>query len=127
MADEHGKRKLLTYRALYRLNRAFARVVRNLNQLHSAQVFKDDIPDEGQPRYWQESLAEIQGEINRRLTQNLHNMEHGDVRRLGRVVEMAPRVRELLYGTEKDDDGDGSTTPKREHRKPRRSKMSRKR
>ena len=47
MADDHGKRKLFTYRALYRLNRAFARVVRNLNQLYTAQIFRDDI--EGQP------------------------------------------------------------------------------
>ena len=116
MADDHGKRKLLTYRALYRLNRAFARVVRNLNQLHTAQIFKGDIPDEGQPQSWQDSLEEIQTEINRRLTENLHNMEHGDVKRLGRIVEMAPRIRELLYGPDEAGRSQG-------HRKSRRKKQ----
>ena len=116
MADDHGKRKLLTYRALYRLNRAFARVVRNLNQLHTAQIFKDDIPQEGQPEAWQNGLEEIQAAINRRLTQNLHNMEHGDVKRLNRVVEMAPHIRELLYGPDEAGRNQG-------HRKPRRKKQ----
>ncbi len=72
MADSDVIRKLHVYRALYRLNRAFAHVTRNLDQLLVAQVFKEDIPNEDHPHGWQDQIAEIQAEINRRLTENLH-------------------------------------------------------
>jgi len=98
MADSDVIRKLRVYRALYRLNRAFAHLTRNLDQLLITQVFKEDIPDEDNPRGWQEQLAEIQLEINRRLTENLHNMEHGDIKRLHRIMDTDPRVRALYFG-----------------------------
>jgi hypothetical protein len=93
MADSDVIRKLRVYRALYRLNRAFAHIAHNLDQLLIDQVFKDDIPDEDHPLGWQYHLAEIQMEINRRLSENLHNMEHGDIKRLHRITDTAPNVR----------------------------------
>ncbi|HEX7284685.1 MAG TPA: hypothetical protein VF532_00795 [Candidatus Angelobacter sp.] len=93
MTDTQGNGKLSTYRALYRLNRAFAHVDHNLETLLGAKVVDDEYM-----RAWQDQLAEVRAEINRRLTENLHNMEHGDVMRLGRIVAMAPQVR-ALYAT----------------------------
>lgn len=83
MADSDVTRKLFVYRALYRLNRAFTRVNHNLDQLLIGQIFKEDVLGEDLPHGWQDRIAEIQGEINRRLTENLHRMEHGDVRHHG--------------------------------------------
>jgi len=103
MADPDITRKLLTYRALYRLNRAFAHLDRSLDELLIAQVCKDDLPDEGHPCGWQDQLAETQAEINRRLTENLHKMEHGDMKRLGRIVDLAPQVRKLYFKEEQPD------------------------
>jgi hypothetical protein len=95
MTDTQGNGKLSTYRALYRLNRAFAHVDHNLETLLGAKVVDDEYA-----QAWQDQLAEVRAEINRRLTENLHNMEHGDVMRLGRIVAMAPRVRELYAAQE---------------------------
>lgn len=97
MADHDVIRKLRVYRALYRLNRAFAHIARNLDQLLVAEAFKEDIPDEDNPRGWQRQLAEIQAAMNRRLTENLHRMEHGDIMRLARVEAIDQRIRELHY------------------------------
>lgn len=94
MADFDVTRKLHAYRALYRLNRAFAFITRNLDQLLVAGFFKDDIPDENRPHGWQLQFDEMQGEINRRLTENLHRMEHGDIMRLARVMDVDETVRE---------------------------------
>jgi hypothetical protein len=101
MADSDVIRKLRIYRALYRLNRAFAHITYNLDYLLLAQVFKDS--DEDHPHGWQDQLSEVQAEINRRLTENLHNLEHGDARRLGRIVEMAPHIRKLLFARNEAD------------------------
>ena len=92
MATTDGKRKLKVYRSLYRLNLAFARLHETLNWLTVARILADQIPDD-LPRVWQDHLAEIQAEVNRGITETLHNMEHGDVRRLGRFRDMAPKVR----------------------------------
>lgn len=97
MADHDVIRKLLIYRALYRLNRAFAHIVSTLDQLLVAEAFKEDIPDEDNPRSWQGQMAGIQAEINRRLTENLHRMEHGDIMRLARVEAIDPVIRERHY------------------------------
>jgi hypothetical protein len=103
MADSDVIRKLHVYRALYRLNRAFALLTHNLDQLLIAQVFKDDIPDEQNPSGWQMHLAQIQMEINRHLTQTLCNLEHGDIKRLHKIMDMDPRVRALMYGEDFDE------------------------
>jgi hypothetical protein len=95
MADHDVIRKLRVYRALYRLNRAFVHIARNLDLLLVAEVFKDDIPDQDHPRGWQEQMALIQMEINRQLTENLHRLEHGDIRHLARIEAIDPKVREL--------------------------------
>jgi hypothetical protein len=97
MADSDVTRKLRVYRALYRLNRAFARITSNLDQLLIAQVFKEDIPDEDRPHGWQDQMAEIQAEINRRLTENLHRMEHGDIMGLARVQAIDEHIRKKHY------------------------------
>jgi hypothetical protein len=96
MTDTQGNGKLSTYRALYRLNRAFAQVDRNLETLLGAKVVDDEYA-----RTWQDQLAEVRAEINRRLTENLHNLEHGDVMRLGRIVAMAPQVRALYSAADR--------------------------
>jgi hypothetical protein len=101
MADSDVTRKLFVYRALYRLNRAFAHLNRNLDQLLVREIFKEDIPDEGRPRGWQDLIGEIQAEINRRLTENLHRMEHGDIRRLARIQDIDEKIRELHFPSEK--------------------------
>jgi hypothetical protein len=97
MADSDGIRKLRIYRALFRLNRAFAHVTHNLDQLLVAQVFKNDVLGEGFPRGWQERVAKLQAEINRNLTEHLHRLEHGDISRLARVEAMDPEIRKLHY------------------------------
>lgn len=97
MADSDVTRKLHVYRALFRLNRAFAHITHNLDQLLVAQVFKEDIPDEDSPHGWIDGMALIQMEINRRLTENLHRMEHGDIMTLARIEAIDPKVRELHY------------------------------
>jgi hypothetical protein len=97
MADHDVIRKLRVYRALYRLNRAFAHITRNLDQLLIAEVFKEDIPDEDRPHGWHRQLAQVQMEINRRLTENLHRMEHGDIMTLARIEAIDPRIRDLHY------------------------------
>jgi hypothetical protein len=101
MADPDVTRKLFVYRALYRLNRAFTRVNHNLDQLLISQVFKEDVYGEGFPHGWQEQIAQIQGEINRRLTEDLHRMEHGDIRQLARIQAMDEQLRERHYPSEK--------------------------
>jgi hypothetical protein len=97
MADHDVIRKLRIYRALFRLNRAFAHVTRNLDQLLVAEVFKEDIPNEDNPHGWIDGMALIQMEINRRLTENLHRMEHGDIMTLARIEAIDPKIRELHY------------------------------
>jgi hypothetical protein len=102
MAESDVTRKLFVYRALYRLNRAFTRVNHNLDQLLIGQVFKEiDVLGEGLPHGWQDELAQIQGEINRRLTESLHRMEHGDIRHLARIQAMDEQIRERHYPSEK--------------------------
>lgn len=105
MADIDVIRKLRVYRTLYRLNRAFAQLTHNLDGLLVEQFFKHDQPDEGHPHSWQARLGEIQAEVNRRITENLHNLEHGDMRRLNRIIEMAPHVRKLYFGDDFEDEG----------------------
>lgn len=112
MADSDVIRKLRIYRALYRLNRGFAQVTRNLDNLLVEQFFKDDQPDEGHPQSWQEQLGEVQAMINRRVTENLHNLEHGDMKRLSRIVAMAPQVRKLYFGEDFEEE-----TPARRKRR----------
>ena len=91
MADSDVIRKLEIYRALYRMNRAFAHLSRSLEWLTANRIpAETDVPEA-----WGSQLGEVQSEINRRLTENLHNLEHGDVMRLGRFVAMAPQVRAL--------------------------------
>jgi hypothetical protein len=91
MADSDVIRKLEIYRALYRMNRAFAHLSRSLEWLTANRIPEEtDVPEA-----WGAQLGEVQSEINRRLTENLHNLEHGDVMRLGRIVAMAPQVRAL--------------------------------
>src|SRR5262249_48900438 len=97
MADPDVIRKLRIYRALFRLNRAFAHLTRNLDQLLVAQVFKDDVLGECLPHGWQEQMAQVQAEINRRLTENLHRMEHGDITFLARIEAIDPRIQEKYY------------------------------
>jgi hypothetical protein len=100
MAVLDSKWKLSVYRALYRVNLGFARIQSNLDTLRIEQFFKDDKPHEDHPVGWQARLEEVQAAINRRLCENLHNLEHGDLKRLGRVMEMAPHIREALFGDE---------------------------
>jgi hypothetical protein len=97
MADSDVTRKLHAYRALYRVNRAFAHITRNLDELLVAGFFKDDIPNEDRPHGWQLHMNEMQAEINRRLTENLHRMEHGDIMQLARVMDIDETVRERNY------------------------------
>jgi hypothetical protein len=97
MADSDVTRKLHIYRALFRLNRAFAHITHNLDQLLVAQAFKEDIPSEDNPHGWIDGMALIQMEINRKLTENLHRMEHGDIMRLARIEAIDPKVREGLF------------------------------
>lgn len=97
MAYHDVIRKLRVYRALYRLNRAFAHVIRNLDQLLVAEVFKEDIPGQDHPRGWQDQIALIQMEINRQLTENLHRLEHGDIMTLARIQAIDPKVREGYF------------------------------
>lgn len=97
MADSDVIRKMKIYRALFRLNRAFAHITHNLDQLLVAEVFKEDIPNEDNPHGWIDGMALIQMEINRRLTENLHRMEHGDIHDLARIQAIDPRIRELHY------------------------------
>jgi hypothetical protein len=94
MADSDVTRKLEIYRALYRLNRGFAILSRNLDWLTANRVLVQQIPSDS-PEIYESQLEEVQAAINRRLTEALHNLEHGDVRRLGRFVELAPHFREL--------------------------------
>lgn len=101
MADSDVIRKLQIYRALFRLNRAFAHIAHNLDQLLVAQVFKEDIPSEDNPHGWIDGMALIQMEINRKLTENLHRMEHGDIRGLARIQAIDPKVRELYFPRQK--------------------------
>jgi hypothetical protein len=82
MAEKHDNRKLVVYRSLFKLNKAFEKLHNNLRQLIAAQTV--------QPEYavvWQDRLDEIQGEINRRLTGILNEQESADTRRLGQINE----------------------------------------
>jgi hypothetical protein len=97
MADSDVTRKLRVYRALFRINRAFAHVTRNLDQLLIGEFFKEDIPDEQNPHGWIDDIAKIQSEINRRITENLHRMEHGDIMRLARLQAIDETIREKHY------------------------------
>jgi hypothetical protein len=97
MADSDVTRKLQAYRALYRVNRAFAHITRNLDELLVAGFFKDDIPDESNPHGWQDQMNQMQSTINRRLTENLHAMEHGDIMRLARVQAIDEKVLDLYF------------------------------
>lgn len=93
MADSDVTRKLHIYRALFRMNRGFAILFRNLDWLTTTRVLVQQIPSDS-PDYYETQLEEVQAAINRRVTEALHNLEHGDVRRLGRFVEMIPKIRE---------------------------------
>lgn len=97
MADSDVIRKLRVYRALFRLNRAFTHITHNLDELLVTGFFKEDIPNEDHPHGWQDQMAEMQCEINRRLTENLHRMEHGDIMRLARVEAIDPIIRKKHY------------------------------
>ena len=101
MADSDVTRKLHAYRALYRVNRAFAHITRNLDELMVAGFFKDDIPDEKQPQNWQDWMGQMQASINRRITENLHGMEDGDMMRLARIQAMDEKVLDVYYPNRK--------------------------
>jgi hypothetical protein len=94
MADSDVTRKLHIYRALFRLNRAFAILSNNLDWLTVNRVLVQQIPSD-MPDSWAMHLEDIQAEINRRVTESLHNLEHGDVRRLGRLAGLSEKIREL--------------------------------
>lgn len=102
MADPDVTRKLEIYRALYRLNRGFAILARNLDWLTVNRITQHPghQPTDA-PEWYETSLEEIQASINRRVTETLNGMEHGDVKRLGRIVEMLPEIRERYYPSDK--------------------------
>jgi hypothetical protein len=97
MADSDVTRKLHAYRALYRVNRAFAHITRNLDELLVAGFFKDDVPDESNPHGWQDQMNQMQSTVNRRLTENLHAMEHGDIMSLARVQAIDEKVLDTYF------------------------------
>jgi hypothetical protein len=102
MADSDVTRKLHIYRALFRLNRGFAILYHNLDWLTANRVSADPRHQPSNAPEWYEThLEEIQASINRRLTETLNGMEHGDVKRLGRIVEMMPEIREKYYPSDK--------------------------
>ena len=73
-----------------------------LNPIETITAFYlDDIPDQDNPRSWQDQITLIQMEINRQLTENLHRMEHGDIRHLARIEAIDPKVQELYFGKRK--------------------------
>jgi len=117
LADSNVTRKLEIYRALFRLNRAFAHLAHNLDWLTSNRVLIDHVPG-NMPEWWAGTLEETQAEMNRRLTETLHNLEHGDVKNLGRILEMAPHIRAKYYPPDK---ADSNPQPPRK-RKPRKSR-----
>lgn len=83
MADIHDTtRKLILYRALYRINRGFARIHYHLGQLIAAGTFQEEYTN-----VWQDRLGETQAEINKRLTGILNTQEVADTRRLGSINE----------------------------------------
>ncbi len=101
MADSDVTRKLHIYRALFRLNRGFAILYRNLDWLTVNRISADPgHQPSNAPEWYETHLEEIQASINRRLTETLNGMEHGDVKRLGRIVEMLPEIRERYYPSE---------------------------
>ncbi len=83
MTDFHDKAtKLLIYKKLFTLNRAFVHLERNLNSLLAADVASEEIT-----RAFQNRLLEIQAEVNQELTTTLRAQEHKDARRLGQMNE----------------------------------------
>jgi hypothetical protein len=106
MADSDVIRKLHIYRALFRLNRGFAILFRNLDWLTTTRVLVQQIPSDS-PEIYASQLEEVQAAINRRVTEALHNLEHGDVRRLGRFVELVPKIREAHLAAYKEADKEG--------------------
>lgn len=88
MADFNDNRKLILYRALYRLNRGFTRIHNNLGQLIAAKTLQEEFAE-----VWQNRLGETQAEINKRLTGILNAQEQADTRRLGIINEHREEVR----------------------------------
>jgi hypothetical protein len=83
LTDSHDKAtKLLIYKKLFTLNRAFVHLERNLNSLLAAEVISEEVT-----RAFQNRLHEVQSEVNRELTTTLRDQEHKDARRLGQMNE----------------------------------------
>lgn len=82
LADSKVTRKFSVYRHLYRVNRAFVHLDRNLEMLLASEILEHDGTD-----VWQSRLGELQAEINMKLTGRLHQQESGEIRRLGPMVE----------------------------------------
>ena len=83
MAESKFSRKYRTYRHLHHINRAFAYLNINLEAMFNLDLLELDSLET-----WQNRLGEIQAEINKELTGNLHEQESKETRRLGRAVEI---------------------------------------
>src|SRR5258708_571554 len=82
MAESKFSRKYRTYRHLHHINRAFAYLSGNLEAMLNLELLKLDSLET-----WRNRLGEIQAEINKELTGNLHEQESKETRRLGQAVE----------------------------------------
>jgi len=82
MAESKFSRKYRTYRHLHHINRAFAYLNGNLEVMLNLELLKLDSLET-----WRNRLGEIQAEINKELTGNLHEQESKETRRLGQAVE----------------------------------------
>lgn len=82
MAESKFSRKYRTYRHLHHINRAFEYLNGNLEAMFNLDLLELDSLET-----WQNRLGEIQAEINKELTGNLHEQESKETRRLGQAVE----------------------------------------
>jgi hypothetical protein len=88
LTDSHDKAtKLLIYKKLFTLNRAFVHLERNLNSLLAADVVSEEIT-----RAFQNRLRELQAEINQELTLTLSGAEYQDARKLGKINEQREEI-----------------------------------
>jgi len=82
LAESKVTRKFSLYRHLYRVNRAFLHLDRNLEILLANELLEHD-----GTAIWRNRLGELQAEINTKLTGRLHQQESGEIRRLSPMVE----------------------------------------
>ena len=82
MAESKFSRKYKAYRHLHHINRAFQYLTQNLELMLNMELLQ-----QANIEIWQDRLGEIQAEINKDLTGNLHEQESKETRRLGQVVE----------------------------------------